>query len=120
MSLQVINADEGHFQRPGQRLCGGYANQERPHQTGPIGNGDLIDIRQFQPGLLYRLIHHRQDIQNMIPGSYLRHHAAKLTVNGHLSGYYVCQQLSSAPEDSRCRLVTAGLYSQGDSLFRRF
>ena len=53
--LDVMHGDQGDAQGVGQRLRRRDADQQRAEQSGPVGDGDGINVLERQPRLLQRL-----------------------------------------------------------------
>ena len=74
----VVDRDERHAQRPGERLGKGQPDQERAQQPRPVGDGDRVDIGIADAGLAHGRLDRPLDCVGMGAGSDFRHNAAVL------------------------------------------
>ena len=75
--MQVVDGDERQPARPGDRLRGGEADEQRADQPGPRGDGDRVDVVEGRSRVGERLADHRRDELEVPPRRDLRHDAAE-------------------------------------------
>ncbi len=85
VAVQMVDGDQRQAMRPGERLRGGDADEQRADQPGPHRDGDRVDIAS-STRLAERLLDHRRDELEMAAARDLGHDAAEARVQLVLRG----------------------------------
>ena len=119
VGLEVVDGDERHVPRQGQRLGRRHADQERPDQPGTVGGGHGVDLAPRrrpgtvgQPRLDEGLGHHRHDEVDVGPAGDLGHDAAVAGVEVDLAADHRRQHGRAPLDDRGGGLVAGGLDPQ--------
>ena len=106
MALEVVHADERLLVHPRERLGHGAANQERAHQSRPLGHGDAVETGQRHASVAEGLGNDRGDDLEVPARGQLGNHAAVGRVNGVLRGHDARNNTAAVGEDRGRPLVT--------------
>ena len=74
--VQVVDRHKRQAARPGERLRGGEAHEQRADEAGATRHGEALDVRDRRARLLQRLGHDRDDQLRVAPRRDLRDDAA--------------------------------------------
>ena len=86
VALEVVDPDERHVVDPGERLREVDPDEQRPGESGAVGDGDRAHVRPIGSGIGPCLIEHRHDPAQVGPGGHLGNDPASGGVERHLRG----------------------------------
>ncbi len=119
MRFEVVDGEEGHVPREGERLGRRHAHQQRTHEAGPVRGRDSVDGADLavhgpigKPSLDEGLRHHRHDEIDVGAAGDLGHHAPVAGMEIHLAAHHGRQHRGPRLDDGGGRLVTGGLDAQ--------
>ena len=115
----MIDGEERHVVREGQRLGRHHAHHHAADQARPAGRGDAVEVVEVEPGLGQRVLDQPVDALEMGARGDLRHHAAEAAVLGQLAVDDVGEDAADAAwspgrrlDDGDGRLVAARFDAQ--------
>jgi len=112
VTFNVVNAHQRQVRRHGQSLAGGKSHQQRAHQAGPGRHGQTVKILQFQILTLEKVIHQRQQVDQMSPGSQFRNHSAKIIVQLNLTGKQILRHTCFAVVKGYAGIIAGCFYAE--------
>ncbi len=111
MPHEVIESVQRLVQSHGQRLGGGQANHQCPHQARTRSHRDRIHLRQIDVGSFGGASKCRHQRLKVSSASHFGHHPAETHMFGHGGRHLVGQQLMTA-HDPDTGLVATGFDAQ--------
>ena len=118
MALHVIDADKWELACPSGRFGERMTHQESPHQTGPGGGGNAVEVIRVNPCFVESVVSEGSDRLDMCPGRNLGYHPAKPGMEIHLGRNHVGQNSLSSYNGYR-GLVTRRLEGEDGRVHRR-
>ena len=118
VAFDVIHADQRNPAREGERLGEGDAGQQRPDEAGTVRDRDRLDVIEADLSLAERLLHHRRQVEEVLPGSDLGHHPSELRVLGDLGRDDVREDAPAVLDDGGRGLVAGCLDPQDEHAVR--
>src|SRR5436190_3555541 len=112
MSLDVVDADERDVERPCKRLGITNAYKQRADQSGPLSNGERLDVLQLDGRFCERLLDNGLDLFEVFTRGKLGHHAAPRAMQIDLRGDNRRNDLASVTHDGGRGLVARAFDSQ--------
>ncbi len=109
MTLEVVDADEGHVERPGDRLGVGQAHQQRADQTRPGGHRDRAHVGKARAGRLEDLVEGGVQPAQVGPRRQLGHDPAGAGMQGDLARDGLGDDAARSVEEGHARLVAGRL-----------
>ena len=111
----MVDGDQRQPVRPGDRLGGGEADEQRADETRALSDGDRIEVFEVAVLLRQRFPQHRHDELEVAPRCDLRDDAAEGSVQLRLRGDDVRQDLPVLRDYRGGGLVTRGLNPEDQS-----
>src|SRR5690606_12783760 len=113
MPFQMVDAHDGLAQGAAQGAGEGSSHQERTQQSGPPGEGDLIDGIQYQLSFGQAQAYNGVDFFKMGPGRDFGYHSAILGMDRHLAVYLVGQNPHLGVHEAAGGFVARGFNPEG-------
>ena len=103
VSIKVVNTDQGLAQPVGQGLRKTQTDEQRAHETRPLGDADEVDVLQRRARLFQCCMYHGADVLNVTSTGEFRNDTPIGSVDSVLRGNDVGQNLVAADQDGgRC------------------
>jgi hypothetical protein len=119
--VQVIDGHERQVARPGERLSGGNADEQRSDEARPLRNRHALHITEPGVCLVERFPEYRKDQLEVVTGRDLGDDSAVLGVELGLRRDDIREQPPILRDERRRRLVTRRLnpenHSMGETVF---
>ena len=112
VALQVVYAEQGQTGGERQPLGGVDSDKQRAGETGAVGHGDAVEVGQLDARGLEGPADHRDDGEEVLPGSRLGDDAPEVGVDVRLGGDDVGDYPTAVLDDGDGRLVAGGLDAQ--------
>ena len=103
--FDVVDTDQRQIRRQGQGLARGKAHQQRSDQTGASGHGHPVQVFQFKFLPFEKVVHQRQQIDQMSAAGQFGDHAAEAIVQVHLGGHQILRHAVIAVVQGHTRVV---------------
>jgi len=117
MSFQMVHGQQGSLQGISQRLGGTESHQERPHQTGALGDGNGVEVTGVNGRFLEGLANDGENRFHVFSGRKLGHHAPIGAVYGNLAGHHIGANPSAILHHRRRRFITGSLNPEDQHRF---
>ena len=111
---EMVDRHEREAARPGDRLRGREADEQRADETGALGDGDPADVVEAPPRVVERRAQDRRNELEVPSRGDLRHHAAVPRVELGLRGDDRGEQLAVLGDDGGGRLVAGRLEAEDE------